>query len=104
MGLSWLRIHCVRVSGDLKFTGTWFKTLWGVGGYLMHAFLNACLSAVTSTMYSTSCCNRFVVLEFESIYERLGVTLLERGESFYQPFMQDIVKDFEAKGTVCRCG
>ena len=51
-------------------------------------------------MYVTSCCNRFVMLEFENIYERLGVTLQERGESFYQPFMQDIVKDFEAKGTV----
>ncbi|KAL5460052.1 hypothetical protein EMCRGX_G033470 [Ephydatia muelleri] len=38
--------------------------------------------------------------EFENIYERLGVTLQERGESFYQPFMQDIVKDFEAKGLV----
>ena len=35
--------------------------------------------------------------EFNSIYERLGVTLIERGESFYQPLMADIVADMESK-------
>ena len=35
--------------------------------------------------------------EFNSIYERLGVTVMERGESFYQPMMADIVADMESK-------
>ena len=35
--------------------------------------------------------------EFNSIYKRLGVTLTERGESFYQPMMADIVADMESK-------
>lgn len=35
--------------------------------------------------------------EFGSIYQRLGVTLIERGESFYQPMMGDIVTDLESK-------
>jgi pyruvate/2-oxoglutarate dehydrogenase complex dihydrolipoamide dehydrogenase (E3) component len=35
--------------------------------------------------------------EFGSIYKRLGVTLVERGESFYQPMMADIVTDLESK-------
>ena len=35
--------------------------------------------------------------EFYSIYERLGVTLTERGESFYQSIMLDVVADLESK-------
>lgn len=35
--------------------------------------------------------------DFQAIYERLGVTLTERGESFYQPLMGDIVEDMESK-------
>ena len=38
--------------------------------------------------------------EFASIYERLGVTLVERGESFYQGMMGDIVTDLESKSNV----
>lgn len=36
--------------------------------------------------------------EFQKIYDRLGVQLIERGESFYQSRMEAIVKEFEAKG------
>jgi len=35
-------------------------------------------------------------LEFEKIYKRLGVTILERGESFYQDYMVKIVKFLES--------
>lgn len=38
--------------------------------------------------------------EFKQIYDRLGVTLQERGESFYQKFMVEVTKDLEAKGLV----
>lgn len=31
--------------------------------------------------------------EFEKIYKRLGVTLKERGESFYNPMLDDVVND-----------
>ena len=47
--------------------------------------------------------------EFSKIYKRLGVTLIDRGESFYQPLMPDVVKDLEAKGQfnteqiICDC-
>ena len=36
--------------------------------------------------------------EFQKIYDRLGVTIVERGESFYQPIMPGVVKDLEEKG------
>jgi len=36
--------------------------------------------------------------EFQKIYNCLDVTLTERGESFYQDMMKDIVKEFEDKG------
>lgn len=36
--------------------------------------------------------------EFQKIYERLDITVEERGESFYQEMMPDMVKDLEAKG------
>ncbi|XP_064636774.1 arginine--tRNA ligase, cytoplasmic-like [Lineus longissimus] len=36
--------------------------------------------------------------EFQKIYDRLGVTLVERGESFYQDLMVDLIKDLEAQG------
>lgn len=35
--------------------------------------------------------------EFQSLYDRLGVTIIERGESFYQPLMPEVIKDLEAK-------
>lgn len=35
--------------------------------------------------------------EFDSIYKRLGVVLIERGESFYQSMMEDVVADLESK-------
>ena len=31
------------------------------------------------------------------MYRRLGVTIIERGESFYQPLMPEVIKDLEAK-------
>ncbi|KAK5643828.1 hypothetical protein RI129_007673 [Pyrocoelia pectoralis] len=36
--------------------------------------------------------------EFQKVYERLGVTITERGESFYQKLMEAIVKELEEKG------
>lgn len=40
----------------------------------------------------------FLPQEFQKIYNCLDVTLMERGESFYQDMMKDIVKEFEDKG------
>ncbi|CEF68018.1 Probable arginine--tRNA ligase, cytoplasmic [Strongyloides ratti] len=37
---------------------------------------------------------------FENIYERLDVNLVERGESFYQNLMINVVKEFENSGVV----
>lgn len=37
--------------------------------------------------------------DFSQIYQRLDIKITERGESFYQKMMVDIVKDLEAKGT-----
>ena len=37
-------------------------------------------------------------LEFNKIYEALDISLIERGESFYQDRMHDIVKEFEDRG------
>ena len=39
-------------------------------------------------------------LEFAKIYERLDITLIERGESFYQDMMGKIVEDLEKKGVL----
>jgi arginyl-tRNA synthetase len=36
--------------------------------------------------------------EFEKIYSRLGVTIQERGESFYNPFLGDVVDDLLSRG------
>lgn len=36
--------------------------------------------------------------EFQTIYNRLDIKLEERGESFYNPFLPDVVKHFEEKG------
>ena len=33
----------------------------------------------------------------KKLYKSLGVKLIERGESFYQPLMPQVVKDLEAK-------
>ncbi|XP_044517637.1 arginine--tRNA ligase, cytoplasmic [Gracilinanus agilis] len=38
--------------------------------------------------------------EFKKIYDALDISLIERGESFYQDRMTDIVKEFEEKGFV----
>ncbi len=37
-------------------------------------------------------------VEFEAIYDRLGVSLVERGESHYNPLLADLVRDMEAAG------
>lgn len=39
-------------------------------------------------------------LGFDEIYELLDVELTERGESFYNPYLSQIVSDLEAKGLV----
>lgn len=36
--------------------------------------------------------------EFQTIYDRLGIHLNERGESFYNPFLADVVKDLQDLG------
>lgn len=36
--------------------------------------------------------------EFEKIYKRLGVTIEERGESFYNPYLGDVVDDLMNRG------
>lgn len=41
-----------------------------------------------------------VFIAFEKIYQKLGVTLTERGESFYQSMMAETVQDLESKGTI----
>lgn len=45
-------------------------------------------------------CFSFMVFfsEFDKIYNRLDVTLIERGESFYQDMMPKVVADLEQKG------
>jgi arginyl-tRNA synthetase len=37
---------------------------------------------------------------FQEIYDLMDVSLIERGESFYNPYLADIVKDLESKGLV----
>ncbi len=36
--------------------------------------------------------------EFQAIYDRLDISLCERGESFYNPYLDGVVKDLEAAG------
>jgi arginyl-tRNA synthetase len=36
--------------------------------------------------------------EFQKIYDRLGICIQERGESFYNPLLPDVVKDLEKQG------
>jgi arginyl-tRNA synthetase len=36
--------------------------------------------------------------EFQKIYDRLGIALNERGESFYNPYLQAVVDDLKAAG------
>ncbi|MFE4108245.1 arginine--tRNA ligase [Almyronema epifaneia] len=36
--------------------------------------------------------------EFQKIYDRLHIKLIERGESFYNPLLPDVVKDLDASG------
>ena len=36
--------------------------------------------------------------EFEAIYSRLGVTLTERGESFYNPMLKNVVDELKERG------
>lgn len=37
-------------------------------------------------------------IEFQKIYDRLDIKLEERGESFYNPFLKDVVESLEEKG------
>ncbi|XP_053399886.1 arginine--tRNA ligase, cytoplasmic-like isoform X2 [Mercenaria mercenaria] len=36
--------------------------------------------------------------EFKKVYDRLGITIVDRGESFYQELMKDVVRDLDDKG------
>ncbi|GAA6068194.1 arginine--tRNA ligase, cytoplasmic [Tachysurus ichikawai] len=38
--------------------------------------------------------------EFQKVYDCLGIRILERGESYYQDMMTEVVKEFEQKGLV----
>jgi arginyl-tRNA synthetase len=38
-----------------------------------------------------------LLTEFQSIYDRLDINLIERGESFYQKHMEELVQDLERK-------
>jgi len=38
--------------------------------------------------------------EFQVIYDMLGVELTERGESFYNPYLAEVVQELEAKGLI----
>lgn len=40
----------------------------------------------------------FYLTEFQNIYNKLDIKLVERGESFYQQKMEDLVKDLEERG------
>ena len=37
------------------------------------------------------------MVEFQKIYDRLGATIIERGESFYNKMMPDVVKELDEK-------
>lgn len=37
---------------------------------------------------------------FQEIYDLMNVHIVERGESFYNPFLKEIVKEFEEKGLI----
>ncbi|KAL7853558.1 hypothetical protein AOLI_G00204020 [Acnodon oligacanthus] len=38
--------------------------------------------------------------EFQKVYDCLGIRIIERGESYYQDMMTEVVKEFEEKGLV----
>ncbi len=44
-----------------------------------------------------------MIIELHCIYERLHVTLIDRGESFYQPLMPKVVEDLEKRGIYKLC-
>jgi len=45
----------------------------------------------------------FYVADFQKIYDRLDITLIERGESFYQKRMERIVEELESNGMYNHC-
>lgn len=42
--------------------------------------------------------NHLDCLEFQVIYDKLDIEIIERGESFYQKHMEALVKDLDEKG------
>lgn len=38
--------------------------------------------------------------EFQALYDRLDISIIERGESYYQPLMPLVVEDLESKGLI----
>jgi arginyl-tRNA synthetase len=56
-------------------------------------------------MISPTLTDIFLSLAFQNIYQELGISIIERGESFYQPLMVDVVKDLTNKNIlVCEDG
>lgn len=51
-----------------------------------------------STVSANVCHVLIKTFDVLQVYERLGVVLLDRGESFYQSRMEDIVKDLNSAG------
>ena len=54
----------------------------------------------TYSIYSMYVCVHMLpisVAEFDRLYNRLGVTITERGESFYNSMMPEVVAELEAK-------
>jgi arginyl-tRNA synthetase len=43
-------------------------------------------------------------IEFHKVYDILGVELEERGESFYNPFLDRVIEDLEKKVRVLALG
>lgn len=39
----------------------------------------------------------FYFVEFKKVYDRLGVTIVERGESYYHKMMPNIVQELDDK-------
>lgn len=37
-------------------------------------------------------------VEFQQIYDMLDIDVMERGESFYNPFLHDVIKDLQESG------
>ena len=62
------------------------------------------MSSNSHLIYFTDEYLSLVIVEFEKVYQRLGVTIVDRGESFYQELMKDVVRELDDKGKVHESG